>query len=324
MGIASELLEGTESHANAQVFPFGVLNLSSGEVVEARTYLHFPAGVFPLGTQVKQATLYVYVDSTSDLEGAAFGVYRVLEPWEAIDWDGDPDTWPVLLSSPIAITEVDFAEESLLPAPAVPKLAMILSQESPLATPTSPSSGLPTPAVTRTADPTATSTPKPTLDTSPGAATPSPDPTATTASDTPTPRPTSRPGGASTFELESMEGRWIMWDVTALLRAWVAKEVPDDGLALAAVAAPGSDSIDNLILARLFAVDDPNTMPHIIADIEIHPVTPTPLPTSAPILPIAGDSGGGMGMGVMIIGMALLLLGLVLVAWRKIGRDLQD
>jgi hypothetical protein len=208
VGVISELLEGATSHADAQVLPFGALSPSAGEMVEARTYLHFPIGVFPLGTQVKRATLYTYVDSISSLGEAAFGTYRVLDPWDTMGWDGDPANWPDLLPAPIAITEVTFAaEEAMLPASSVPKLAMVLAQDSPLPTPTSPSSVLPTPT-----------------------------PSATSSPSSPTPKATTQPSvSASTFELEPTEGRWLMWDVTALLRAWLAEEVPDHGLALAAV-----------------------------------------------------------------------------------------
>jgi hypothetical protein len=111
-----------------------------------------------------------------------------------------------------------------------------------------------------------------------------------------------------------------MWDVTALVRAWLAEEVPDHGLALAAVYDSSFEPAGELILARLFTIDDPNTMSYIIADIEIHPVTPTPVP----ILPIAGDSGSGGGIGVVaviIIGAAFLILGLALAAWRGRFRD---
>lgn len=288
VGVISELLEGATSHADTQVLPFGTFSTSAGEMVEARTYLHFPIGVFPLGTQVKRATLYTYVDSASSSGEAAFGMYRVLDPWDTTGWDGDPAGWPELFPAPIAVTEVDFVtEEAMLPAPAVPKLAMVLLQDSPLPTPTPPTS----PSPTLTPTPSATSAPE----------------------STSTPNATALPMiSAASFGLEPTEGRWLMWDVTALLRAWLAKEVPDHGLALAAVFESGSDPAGELILARLFSVDDPNTMSHIIADIEIHPVTPTP----APILPIAGGSGMASGVGIVIAGAALLMLGLALAAWR--------
>ncbi|MFL7791960.1 MAG: hypothetical protein AB8I69_07455 [Anaerolineae bacterium] len=109
-----------------------------------------------------------------------------------------------------------------------------------------------------------------------------------------------------------------MWDVTALLRAWLADEVADYGLALAAAAAPdvGSEAVGDLLLARLLTVDDPNTMPYIVADILIHPVTPTPLPTPVPILPPAGGSGGWGGAVVLFAGAVLFVLGLALVVRR--------
>jgi cell division septation protein DedD len=318
VGVTSGLLEGVTSYVDTQVLPFGVFSPSGGEVVEARTYLHFSMGVFPLGTQVKRATLYTYVDSVSNLGEAAFGAYRVLDSWGTTGWDSDPANWPALLSSPIAITEAGFAAgEAGLSAP-VPKLAAMLSQDSPLST---PSSVLPTPTPSTT--PSVTPSSEPTSTASSSSPTPTPDVTASPTS-TSTPKATTSPSSTSTppasaptFELEPTEGRWLMWDVTALLRAWVAKEVPDHGLALAAVVEPDSESADGLILARLFSVDDPNTMSHIIADIEIHPVTPTPVP----ILPIAGDSDTGSGIGVVIVGVALLVLGLALAAWRGRFKD---
>jgi hypothetical protein len=309
VGVSSGLIEGKTSYAGTQAFPFGVLNPSTDETVEARTYLHFPIDVFPLGTQVKRATLYVYVDSASSLEEAAFGTYRVLDPWSTTGWSEKPASWPDLLPAPIAITEVDLAEEAALPVSSL-KLARVLSQDSPLPTPTPGSSVLPTPTSRPTS--TATATPQPTSAVT-SQATSSPRPTSTVRpSSTPKPGSSPPPIYAPTFELEAIDGRWVTWDVTALLRAWLAKEIPDHGLALAAVEDPDSGSMDDLILARSLTVKDPDTMPYIIADIEIHPVTPTP----APILPVAGDSGEGNGIGVMIVGATLLILGLALAAWR--------
>ena len=317
VGVTSELLEGATAHADTQVFPFGTFSPSSGGTVQARTYLHFPIDALPLGTEVKQATLYVYVDSISGLGEATFGTYRVLAPWNEIGWSSAPSTWPLLLSSPVAITEVSFeAEEAAFSAaPSVPKLAFIVGQDSPLPTPTSSSSVLPTPTLpTSTATPTSTPTrtPDPAATSLP-TSTPMPLPSSSTATATATP---SSAGG--NVELEPTEGRWLMWDVTALLRAWLADEVADYGLALAAAAAPdvGSEAVGDLLLARLFTVDDPNTMPYIVADILIHPVTPTPLPTPVPILPPAGGSGGWGGAVVLFAGAVLFVLGLALVVRR--------
>jgi len=287
IGVASELLEGSAAHADTQKLPFGVF-ASAGETVRARTYLHFPLGVFPPGTQVLKATLYVYVDSSSDTGEAEFGVYRTLDPWGEVGWEGDPATWPALLSSPIAVTTARFdATASGLPAPANSAGALELpppvgGASKPLLAFVSPISPLPTPTLEPTATPT-------------GA-----------------PVPTSSPGStAPVMTLGEVEGAWLEWDVTALMRAWLAGEVPDYGLALAPAPDPNADpeTAGNLFLARLLTADDPTTKPYIIADIEIHPVTPTPTP--APILPSAGGSSSGWGAaGFLLVGVALLALGL--------------
>ncbi|MBN1976553.1 MAG: hypothetical protein JW918_04050 [Anaerolineae bacterium] len=310
VGVTSGLLEGAASHADTQVFPFGTFSPSPGETIQARTYLHFPIDALPLGTEVKQATLYVYVDSVSGLGEAAFGAYRVLAPWGETGWGSAPSTWPSLLSSPIAITEVSFGEgEAALPAaPPVPKRAFIMAQDSPLQTPTAPSSVLPTSTL-----PTSSATPTSTPTRTPGpTGTPAPGSTPTTLPSAPAP---TSPASGGSVGLEPIEGRWLMWDVTALLRAWLAEEVVDYGLALAAASdSAGPDSAGDLLLARWLTVDDPNTMPYIVADILIHPVTPTPTPI--PILPIAGGAGGWGGTLVLLAGAALLVLGLALAVRR--------
>jgi hypothetical protein len=313
VGVTSGLLEGAASHADTQVFPFGTFSSSPGEAVEARTYLHFPIDALPLGTEVKRATLYVYVDSISGSGEATFGVYRVLSPWSETGWGSAPATWPSLLSSPIAITEVSFEEEAALPAdPSVPKLASVMVQDSPIQTPTEPSSVLPTstlPTSSATPTSTPTRTPTPTGTSAPGST--------STPTTLPSAPPPTFPASGGSVELGPVEGRWLMWDVTALLRAWLAEEVVDHGLALAAAADSAEpESAGNLLLARWLTVDDPNTMPYIVADILIHPVTPTPTPTSIPILPIAGRSGGWGGTLVLLAGAVLLVLGLALVVRR--------
>lgn len=319
VGVTSGLLEGAASHADTQVFPFGTFSPSPGETVQARTYLHFPIDALPLGTEVKQAKLYVYVDSTSGLGEATFGAYRVLAPWSENGWGSNPSTWPSLLSSPIAITEVSFeGEDAALPVgPSVPKLAFVMAQDSPLQTPTVPASVLPTATLpTSTATSTPTSTPTRTPG-STGTSVPGSTSTPTTLS---TPLPTS-PASEGSIGLEPIEGRWLVWDVTALLRAWLTEEVADHGLALAAASdSAGPEVVGDLLLARWFTVDDPNTMPYIVANILIHPVTPTPTPTSIPILPIAGRSGGRGGTLVLLAGAALLVLGLAL-AVRRVRLD---
>jgi hypothetical protein len=98
----------------------------------------------------------------------------------------------------------------------------------------------------------------------------------------------------------------MVWDVTALVRAWLAHQVPDYGVALAAAPSPDADpdTAGDLLLARAFAIDDPDTLPYLIADVEIYPVTPTPLP----VLPLAGSSAGWSRAGLLLAGAALLLL----------------
>jgi hypothetical protein len=423
IGITSRLLEGSTAHADTQVLPFGVLSGSGGDIVRARTYLHFPLGVFPPGTQVLKATLFVHVDSSSRTGEAEFGAYRVLDPWGEVGWDADPDTWAEILSSPIAITLVQFDEmASGLPASTAlvgvpvssskpaghglllqdgtvvildpaniavgvaelaevdiriedvanmdyadvilafdPELLEVVDDEpgedgvqiqpgdwmSPgsleanwvdqdggeisfaqvsdepvsgsgvLATITfrAKASGVsalefddviledpdfePISAIVEDgsvtvtegegAGPLTSPLPTPTL---PSAATPAP--------------------GSSTTDvaLGQVEGTWLEWDVTALFRAWLAGEVVDYGLALAPAPDPDADpeTAGNLLLARLLSAEDPETMPYVIADIKIYPVTPTPTP--APILPAAGGRSGWGTAGLLLIGTALLVLGL--------------
>jgi hypothetical protein len=112
-----------------------------------------------------------------------------------------------------------------------------------------------------------------------------------------------------------MEGTWLTWDVTALMRAWMAGEVPDDGLALASAPDPDADpeTAGNLLVAHWLAADDLETSPYMIVDFEIRPVTPTP--TTAPILPPAGNYAGRGVVGLLLAGAALLVL------WR-VGRRL--
>ena len=81
IGVLSGLLDAPDVEDFSQVFPFGVLRVVDDDIVRAQTHLHFPLNVFPPGTEVRQATLYVYVDGASSLSEASFGAYRILEPW---------------------------------------------------------------------------------------------------------------------------------------------------------------------------------------------------------------------------------------------------
>jgi hypothetical protein len=139
MGIASGPLEGSTAQVTAQVFPFGVSRTTNGDIVWARTYLHFPLDVLPPGAEVLYATLHVYVDSSSGMGETRLGAYRVLEPWRAGDWSDDPVTWPGLLTSPIAVRTARFG------VPASPR-------------PTSPPTPTATPTLTSTPTLTATET----------------------------------------------------------------------------------------------------------------------------------------------------------------------
>ena len=114
----------------------------------------------------------------------------------------------------------------------------------------------------------------------------------------PTPSPTQSsppPALAPGANLGPVTGRWLTWDVTALTRAWLAGEVPDDGLALAPAPEPDADpeTAGDLIVARWLAVDDPATRPYLIVESEVQPVTPTP----APVLPPAGGRRDGERWG---------------------------
>jgi len=118
--------------------------------------------------------------------------------------------------------------------------------------------------------------------------------------------------------LQQTAGTWLMWDITALMRAWQAREVPNDGLALAPAPDPDADPeiVGDLLVARWLSVDDPVTRPYLIVEFEVHPVTPTPTATPVPVLPPAGGPVGWWSTGLLLIGAALLILGLV--TWRRL------
>lgn len=248
VGIASQSLSSVDGSDKLRLYPFGVARSGDG-AVRARTYLHFPLDVFPPGSDVLSADLYVYVDSGTDDGAATFGVYRVLEGWVDWEWDEDPASWPEVLDSPLAV------EELCLEANGV-------------------SGG--------------------------------------DSSASPLPTPPSQPPADSGLTLEPAEGTWLRWDVTALVRAWLAGDVPGDGMALAAGPDPGAGPAEarDLIVARWLTVDDPATRPYLIADVEIYPVTPTPVPTPVPILPRAGSGSTAWGAVLFLLfGAAALAVG---------------
>jgi hypothetical protein len=465
IGVTSGLLETPAVEPAAQVFPFGVTRISAGDVVYARTYLHFPLDVFPPGTEILRAALYVYVDSGSGAGETTVGAYRVLEPWREGDWGGDPAAWPALLTSPIAVTvaRLDLMTPTLPASTPVPAAApAVTSTPTSTAAGTSALSSRPAghglvqqatmvaieppgsqmdvgaittvhirienvtdlyaagvyltfdPALLEVVDddpttdgvqvepgdllgpgftdenivyqaegeidffqmaadepvsgsgvlatitfrgkevgvsalefdavfledydgepiaadfrggsvtvtgqgsplPTPPTSPLPTPTSLPGtpapratpAATSAPTP-ATPAPPLPTPTPYS-PFTAPVVALGPVTGTWLTWDVTALMRAWLAGEVPDDGLALAPAPEPYADpdTAGDLLVARQLTVDDPDTRPYIIVGFEVNPVTPAP----ASVLPSAGSPVGWGAAGWLLVGAALLILGLTM------------
>jgi len=284
VGVLSAPMEQSMAHADANVLPIGVLRTATGDVVHGRTYLHFPLDVFPPGTDVLRATLYAHVDSASRGGEATLGAYRVLAPWEEGDWSGEPSSWPPLLTSPIGVAEVGL-DLVTLPLPTSPPR------------------------------PTATSTPPPATPTAPTSLLPSPTPPLT-ASVPPPPMQTGVP-----VTLTGAVDVWIMWDVTALMRAWLSGEVPNNGLALAAAPYPDADpdTAGNLLVARWRTADDAETRPYLIVEFQVLPVTPTPPPTPtapvSPLLPLAGHPGapmGGYAAALLLVGVVLLIVGVVM------------
>ena len=273
---------------------FGIASSESGGPMRGRTYMYFPTDVFPPGTEIVEATLYVFVDSGSGSGVASAGVYRVLSTWSTVQpTDGGQD-WPSLLSSPVDVTTLD------------------LRATGPTSTP-SPVDGSPTAEPTATVWPTpvATQTPSSPLAT----ATPSESPLPTPV---PTVTPSSSEEGDAELMLGTAVGSWVEWDVTALMTAWLNGDVPNYGLAIAAAPRPdaGVDEAGDLIAARWTRVQDSTTRPYIIAQIRVHPVTPTPPAFASPLMPPAGHSSAVVGWtsaGILLVGMALVAFGLILV-----------
>ena len=111
---------------------------------------------------------------------------------------------------------------------------------------------------------------------------------------------------------------WLTWDVTALMRAWVARQVADEGLALAPAPDPDADpeTAGDLLVARWLEVNDPATRPYLIVEFEVLPVTPTPVP----VLPPAGGGAEWGAVGAVLVGVALVVLGLGM-RWTVVHRE---
>lgn len=315
IGVTSGLLVGSDVHASTQVLSLGASRVSGDGVVYARTYLHFPLDVFPPGTEILHATLYMVVDTSSGEGEATLGVYRALEPWGKEGWSGDPTTWPALLTLPIAVTVARFE----IVTPTLP-----ISITAPITAPTATPSPTPTPTVTPVPTPTATETLVP-----PPPNSPLPTPTLTP---TPTPTPTPVPSLAATNDvpvvpLGQVAATWLTWDITALMRAWLAGEIPDDGLVLGLAPDPTfvPEEADGLLVARYLSAADFDTRPYLIAEFEVHPVPPTPTPSTSPlatptsspwpVLPPAGSGAGWKVAGLLLVGAACVLLGLMM--WKS-------
>ena len=114
--------------------------------------------------------------------------------------------------------------------------------------------------------------------------------------------------------LQQGAGTWLTWNVTALMRAWLAEEAPNHGLALAPAPDPDADpeTAGDILVAHWLATDDPTTRPYLIVEFAVHPVTPTPTATATPVpvLPPAGGAVGWGPVGLLLAGVALLALGL--------------
>lgn len=354
VGVASGLLEGSTGHAFTEVLPVGVALAPTGDIVQGRTYLHFPLDVFPPGTEIVRASLHLYVDSASRAGETTLGAYRILDPWGVEGWQSDPATWPALLVPPAATALAHFdvltpTTPAFIPAP----IATPGSISQPTATPTIAPSQTPSPASTMTATPTPTATStltatptltvtatpsgtssyhlqnpilgsraavsrrrvlwRPLLDeaTSTPPTSPLLTPTPPTMTPTPTPTPVSPTPSSSlpVLTLGQVTETWLAWDVTALMQDYVAGEAADYGLALASAPDPNADpeTAGDLLVARWLDTRDPETMPYLIVEIIVHPVTPTP----APMLPPAGGNAGWRTTGLLLVGAALLALGLV-------------
>lgn len=101
-------------------------------------------------------------------------------------------------------------------------------------------------------------------------------------------------------------GTWLTWDVTGLVQELLVGDATDYGLALAPAPLSDPEAAGDLLAARWFTAQDPETMPYLIVEIEVHPVTPTLIP----ILPSAGGVVRWRVEGLLIIGAALLALSL--------------
>lgn len=122
--------------------------------------------------------------------------------------------------------------------------------------------------------------------------------------------------------LTPIAGQWVNWDVTALARAWRTKQVPNYGLALGPAPHPDADpnTAGNLLVAYAFSKEERATQPYLVLQVEVLPVTPTPV---VPVL--LPPAGGGNPCREVWIEFLILLSMLTIVGistWWHLRRSL--
>ncbi len=240
-------------------------------------------------------------------EGEIYFSVEQLEPTEPVSGSGDLAAI-TFLAEEIGESALRF-EEFYLTDYEGEAIATSLQNGSITVIVTETITGTPTPTPTPTLTPTGTVTPTSTPE---GLPTPtqsdSPLPTPTTAP----PTPTSLPPSAASVTMGQGEGTWLTWNVTALMRAWLANEVPNYGLVLASAPRPDADPevAGDLLAAYWPQVEEPDMRPHLVVEFEVRPVTPTPTVTPAPVLPPAGGPVTWGSISLLLVGIALLMIGL--------------
>ncbi len=110
VGIFSEAPESWGRDASTFILPFGnYVGLTSGRLVQTRTFLLFPLSAIPVGATVTSASLQVYVNDWPFDGSAELGVYRVTTPWEeSLSWASRPATDSALRASTDVSSIVDW------------------------------------------------------------------------------------------------------------------------------------------------------------------------------------------------------------------------
>jgi hypothetical protein len=293
---SGSVLAAAGAHDDDELFAFGAHAREVDDPLTARVYLHFPLDVFQPGTRVRRAQLFVHADYASGSGPASIGVFRVLDPWTAgEEWGAEPEAWPALLQRPIAVLKDEVSvsanvlDETARAAASSPHMlaAYIAGPQSPVAQDESP------------------------------VATPnqSPLPTGTAAAVAPTPAVATATPAEQDLEapviLAEMPTRLLRWDVTALVRGWIAGEAADRGLCLASMidADEEYDDGSTLIMAWRGGQDSAARRPYLVAEFDV--VTVTPALAEREVLPVAGKR---LGDRSWIGGLVLTVCGVVLLA----------